>query len=120
MNESDFMREFVKVMKALSDANRIKIVKMLQHRVLCVCEMRELLGVTQPTVSKHLKVLEEAGLVRSSKDGQWVDYHLAGSEGGAYAAALLTQMADWLEEDPEIGAMLERLPFVSRTSICGG
>ena len=114
------MREFVKVMKALSDANRIKIVKMLQHRVLCVCEIRELLGVTQPTVSKHLKVLEEADLVRSSKNGQWVDYHLTGKEGSPYAAALLEQMAGWLEEDPEIGGIRERLPFVSRDAICGG
>ena len=114
------MRELVKVMKALSDANRIKIVKMLQHRVLCVCEMRELLGVSQPTVSKHLKVLEEAGLVRSRKDGQWVDYYLAGEAGGPYAEALQEQMALWLEEDPEIADILRRLPGVSREMICGG
>jgi len=54
------MKEFIKVMKALSDPNRVKIVKMLQHKTMCVCEMREALQVSQPTVSKSLKILEEA------------------------------------------------------------
>jgi len=47
-------------MKALSDSNRVKIIKMLQHRSMCVCELREVLQVSQPTVSKHLKILERA------------------------------------------------------------
>ena len=63
-------------MKALSDPNRVKIVKMLQHRLMCVCELREALQIAQPSVSKHLKVLEEAGLVDYKKDGLWVNYHL--------------------------------------------
>jgi ArsR family transcriptional regulator len=47
-------------MKALSDPNRVKIIKMLQQKVLCVCEMRAALNIAQPTVSKHLKLLEDA------------------------------------------------------------
>jgi ArsR family transcriptional regulator len=70
------MKDFVRVMKALSDPNRVKIVKMLQQRKLCVCEIRAALQVAQPTVSKHLKVLENAGLVDSQKDGLWVNYGL--------------------------------------------
>ena len=63
------MKHFVKVMKALSDPNRVKIIKMLQQRNdLCVCEMRSVLKLAQPTVSKHLKVLEDAGLVVGSKE----------------------------------------------------
>ena len=54
------MKIFLKVMRALSDPNRVKIVKMLQHKAMCVCELRAALGVAQPTVSKHLKILEEA------------------------------------------------------------
>ena len=57
------MRSFVKVMKALSDPRRVTILKMLQHRSMCVCEIQAALGVSQSTVSKHLKVLWEAGLV---------------------------------------------------------
>jgi ArsR family transcriptional regulator, arsenate/arsenite/antimonite-responsive transcriptional repressor len=48
-------------MKALSDPNRVKMFKLLQRRVLCVCEIQETLGLAQSTASEHLKTLEEAG-----------------------------------------------------------
>jgi len=67
------MRDFIKVMKALSDPSRVKILKMLQHRDMCVCEIQAALGLAQPTISKHLKILEEAGLVGFTKDGLWVN-----------------------------------------------
>ena len=54
------METFVKVMKALSDPNRVKIIKMLQQKSMCVCEIRGALDISQPSVSKHLKFLEEA------------------------------------------------------------
>ena len=50
-------------MKALSDPNRVKILKMLQHKYMCVCELKAPLQLAQPSVSKHLKLLEDAGLV---------------------------------------------------------
>ena len=71
------MKTFTKVMKALSDANRIKIIKMLQRKPMCVCELQSALQIAQPTVSKHLKILEDAQLVQSVKDGLWVDYYLS-------------------------------------------
>ena len=49
------MKDFIKTIKALSEPNRIKIVKMLQHKSMCVCEMQTVLNVSQPTVSKHMK-----------------------------------------------------------------
>ena len=57
------MKSFLKVMKALSDPNRVKIIKLLQQKMMCVCELQGALNIAQPTVSKHLKILEEAGLV---------------------------------------------------------
>ena len=63
------MKEFVKVMKALSDPNRVKIIKMLHLKSLCVCEIQAGLGIAQPTVSNNLKVLEDAGLVIYRKSG---------------------------------------------------
>ena len=71
------MKEFIKVMKAMSDANRVKLLKMLQKREMCVCEIQAALKIAQPTVSKHLKVLEGAGLVVRQKDGLWVNYSLS-------------------------------------------
>lgn len=112
------MKEFIKVMKALSDPNRVKLLKMLQHKVMCVCEIREALGVAQPTVSKHLKVLEKAGLVAYNKDGLWVNYHLTDGASSPYAASLLGNLKHWLEETPEISALVTRLPMIRREEVC--
>ena len=111
------MKSFVKVMKALSDPNRIKILKMLQNREMCVCELREALRVSQPTVSKHLKILQEADLVNSSKDGQWVNYFLTQGNDSPYAAILLANLKLWLESDPEIIDLKEKLPYINREEI---
>ncbi len=112
------MKHFVKVMKALSDPSRVKIMKMLQHKTMCVCELRAVLGVAQPTVSKHLKILEEAGLVRSEKEGLWVNYYLTGGDETPYAASLIGNLKHWLENDPEITEAVKQLPFIRREDIC--
>ena len=112
------MKNFLKVMKALSDPNRVKIVKMLQHKTLCVCEMQAALGISQPAVSKHLKLLEEAGLVGFKKDGLWADYHLTDGSSGPYAASLLGNLRHWLTEAPDIASLIETLPTLRREEIC--
>ena len=112
------MREFIKVMKALSDPNRVKIIKLLQHKVLCVCEIKEAIGLAQSSASKHLKVLEEAGLITYSKEGLWVNYRLADGAKSPYAANLLGNMRHWLEEDPEVAALVARLPEIRREVVC--
>lgn len=110
-------QSFVKVMKALSDPSRVKVVKALEVRELCVCELRAVLGLAQPTVSKHLKVLEGAGLVVSRKEGQWVHYRLFPSS--IYAEILLENLRGWLEHDPAVQAVLAQLPSVDRHVLCG-
>ena len=112
------MKNFIKVMKALSDPNRVKIVKMLQHKTMCVCEMREALQIAQPSVSKHLKILEEAGLVSSKKDGQWVDYYLSDGSNSPYVASLLGNLKHWLENEDDIEKLRNRLPFIRREEVC--
>ncbi len=62
------MKDFIRVMKALSDPNRVRIVKLLQLKELCVCEFQELLGLAQSTVSKHLKVLKLITQKSETKD----------------------------------------------------
>lgn len=113
------MKQFIKVMKALSDPSRVKILKMLQRRMMCVCEIQEALGVAQSTASNHLKVLEEAGLTTYRKDGLWVNYTLAEKADNVYAMAMLAHLNDWLEEEPEVSALINRLPEIRREKICG-
>ncbi len=113
------MKPFIKVMKALSDPNRVKIVKLLQHKMMCVCELQGALGVSQPTVSKHLKILEEAGLVGYKKDGLWVNYYLTDGQDNPYAASLLGNLRHWLNDDPAIRDLTHKLPQFNRFEICG-
>jgi len=113
------MKTFLKVMKALSDPSRVKIMKMLQKRVMCVCEIKEALYIAQSTASKHLKILEEAGLVTSYKEGLWVNYSLADGGDSPYAASLLGNLRHWLEDDPEIMELAKQLPQIRRENICG-
>lgn len=113
------MKHFIKVMKALSDPSRVKIIKMLQQRNdLCVCEMRAVLKLAQPTVSKHLKILEDAELVVGSKEKLWVNYRLNTVNPSPYGAAMLKQLHQWLNEDPEIQKISKILPSIDRGNIC--
>lgn len=112
------MKAFVKVMKALSDPNRVKIVKLLQQKVMCVCELQGALGISQPSVSKHLKILEEAGLVEYQKDGLWVNYYLADGNHSPYAASLLGNIKHWLDDNPEVADLIKKAPFLNREKLC--
>jgi ArsR family transcriptional regulator, arsenate/arsenite/antimonite-responsive transcriptional repressor len=112
------VRDFVKVMKALSDPSRVKIVKLLQHKSLCVCEIHTTLGLAQPTVSKHLKILEDAGLVTYTKNGLWVNYALTDGSRSPYAATLLGSLKHWLQDDPEVGILMRSLTTIRREDLC--
>ncbi len=110
------MREFTKIMKAFSDPNRVKIIAMLNEKSMCVCELRAALELSQPAVSSHLKVLDEAGLVRSEKDGLWVNYHLTPPP-LANGRKLLEQLLEAFSREPEIRKILTMLPTIHRECI---
>ncbi len=112
------MKGFIRVMKALSEPNRVKIVKMLQRKSMCVCELQEALGIAQSSVSKHLKLLEEAGIVDYQKDGLWVNYFLSNGGASPYVSTLMGNLRHWLEDDPEVNELLDRLPHIRREEIC--
>lgn len=112
------MKDFIKLMKALSDPNRVRIVKLLEQRSMCVCELQAALDIAQPTVSKHLKVLEEAGLVDFRKEGLWVNYSLSGGTDNPFAATMLDHLRGWLNEDPEVAVMVRQIPFLDRETLC--
>jgi len=112
------MKEFIKVMKSLSEPNRVKIIKLLQERDICVCELREALRMAQPTVSKHLKILEDAGLVKHKKDGLWVIYSLSDGKNSPYAATLLGNLKHWFSDKPEIKNIVKNIFVIRREDIC--
>lgn len=111
------MKAFIRVMKALSDPNRVKMVKMLQVRPFCVCEIKEALKIAQSTASKHLKILEDAGLVTSVKDGLWVNYSLDDGNGSPYSAHINETLKHWLDDEPEIRELALTLGSIDRHEI---
>ncbi|MGO8838660.1 MAG: ArsR/SmtB family transcription factor [Limisphaerales bacterium] len=70
------MREFMAITRALSDPSRVRILLALRRRELCVCQITELFGFAPSTMSKHLSILHQAGLIRSRKTERWVYYRL--------------------------------------------
>jgi ArsR family transcriptional regulator len=68
--------EIALICKALSDSNRLQIVEMLANEKKCACKLLEKFDITQPTLSHHMKVLCECGLVESRKEGKWNHYTL--------------------------------------------
>lgn len=75
-----FMLDLVKVAKAFADPTRVRILSALRGGELCVCDLCDGLKIGQSTLSTHLAVIREAGLVRARKDGKWVYYELAASK----------------------------------------
>lgn len=73
------------IFKAFCDENRIRILKMLRSGEKCACRLLEELNVTQPTLSHHMKILCDSGIVICRKEGKWMHYSV--SEKGAKAAA---------------------------------
>jgi len=72
----DTYEKYVPVFKALGDITRLKIVEMLSCGELCACNILEYFQITQPTLSYHMKILTECGLVKSRKEGSWMRYSI--------------------------------------------
>jgi ArsR family transcriptional regulator len=68
--------QIVKVAKALSDENRLQILEMLKTGEKCACVLLDEMKITQPTLSHHMRILCDAGLVTGRKEGRWVHYSI--------------------------------------------
>jgi ArsR family transcriptional regulator len=73
--EKDY-KKYALLMKALSDETRVKILDMLYKEELCACNILEEFKITQPTLSYHMKILSDSGLVTGRKDGVWMKYRI--------------------------------------------
>ena len=74
------IRRTSRVFKALSHPTRLKILRLLSLRDMCVCEFMAVLDATQPTTSHHLNILENMGLIEERREGKWVFYSIARTE----------------------------------------
>jgi len=74
------MQDLLNVFKALSEETRLRIIKLLEHGELCVCDIVAALDMIQPKVSFHLAVLKEAGLIKDRRQGKWIHYSIDDSD----------------------------------------
>ncbi len=74
------MEELLGIFKAFSDETRLRIIKLLEHGELCVCDLVAALDMVQPKISFHLAILREAGLIRDRKESKWTHYSLNESD----------------------------------------
>jgi len=96
------MREFLAVTKALSSDTRVRALMVLRHGELCLCQIIDVLELAPSTVSKHLTVLSEAGLVAWRKEGRWRYYRLPGANAPPVVAAALAWSLESLADDAQI------------------
>ena len=111
------MRPFMNITKALADENRIRTLLVLRKRELCVCQITELFGLAPSTISKHLSILSQAGLVKSRKEGRWIYYQLPGKdapvevrEAIAWVGKSLVRNPRVLEDDEKLKKILKQDP----------
>ena len=112
------MKKIIKILKALSDKNRLRIICLLfQKKVLCVCEIQEIIGLSQPTISFNLKKLEEAEIITYSKSGLWVNYSI-NENLETSILNIVNLLMDQLNNDKKIKDDLKKAEKVSRIEIC--
>jgi len=112
------MRELMLVLKAVADKNRMRILKMLERKSMCVCELAAVLGIRQPSVSKHLVILKNAGLIQDERSGQWIDYSLCRERVNQYAPFVREALKKWLNDDPLVASDRKKAATLCRHELC--
>jgi ArsR family transcriptional regulator len=96
------LRDYEKVMKAAADPTRARILKMLEGGEMCVCQVIAVLGLSQSTVSKHLSLLKDAGLVFERRDKKFINYSIEPGPPSGMARIFLGNLRGWMGNDPMV------------------
>lgn len=112
------MKRLSQIYNMLSDKNRIRILKLLEHKPMCVCELTYVLGIRQPSVSRHLKKLKEADLIDSRQDKAWNEYFI-NRRGDNYSRIILKNLSGWINDDAIILEDLKKSAHANRDRLCG-
>jgi len=108
MGQTNKAFDMERFFKALADRTRLRLLNLIGGDEVCVCFFVEVLGESQPKISRHLAYLRRAGVVEARREGKWMHYRIAAPE-DAHAARLFAEVRAWLAEDREMGRDRERL-----------
>ena len=111
------LKDFIKTSKALSDETRVRIVSLLMHNELCVCQLMEILGMGQSTVSKHLGILKNAGLIEAEKRGTWSFYRLSRDKANRHNLDFIRILSSLPKDDAFIQNDKKKLIKVNKKGI---
>ena len=106
--DTKFMKQLAAVARALAEPNRIRILAALRGGELCVCELCDALALSQSTLSTHLRVIRQAGLVTARRQGKWM-YYAVEPEAAALVGGLFSLFGESLDGDRRLGADARRL-----------
>lgn len=112
------MKEQLRIMKALADENRLRILKLIEYKPLCVCELQVVLDIVQSAVSRHLKILEDAGLIARRRAGVWVEFYIDSKSQPAPARKITREVLASLDEDPRTETDRAMVEGVHRDVVC--
>jgi len=112
------IEEKTKIFKSLSDPNRLRILKMLQTKSLCVCEITDILKLATSTVSKHLSILKAVGFIIEEKDGKWVNYSINPRPSDPRISSILSTLDFWVSDESAIIADKIKVQKVNRIELC--
>lgn len=110
------MEKIEYLFKILADKNRLRILCLLSRRKMCVCELAYCLGVTQPSVSRHLKRMKRAGLIQDEQDGFWTNYFIKCKDGES--KIIMEYLRKWLKGNKTTMSDFKKLDKVDRTKLC--
>jgi ArsR family transcriptional regulator, arsenate/arsenite/antimonite-responsive transcriptional repressor len=112
------MKHVLKIFKALSDKNRIRILMILAKGPLCVCEITAILQMSVSTISKHLSILRDVGFISDEKSGKWVNYRINDCCADMPVQHILILLQLWLNKDEMVIADLEKVQSIDRNILC--
>ena len=113
------LKEKTKFFKALSEPSRLRILKMLETKSLCVCEITDILNLATSTVSKHLSILRDVGFIIEEKEGKWVNYMLNTNSTDERIKSVLNDLDFWISAEDIIIKDLSKVITVDRKKLCG-
>ncbi|MGB9736113.1 MAG: ArsR/SmtB family transcription factor [bacterium] len=111
------LKDFIITTKALSDETRVRILNLLMHNELCVCQLMDILGMGQSTVSKHLGILKNAGLIEVEKRGTWSFYRLSRDRTNKHGSDFIRFLSSLPKDDPVMQEDEKRMKKVTQKGI---
>jgi ArsR family transcriptional regulator len=111
------LSSLVTLLKVLGDSSRLRILKLLQQKELCVSEISAILGLANSTVSRHLWLLRMAGIIRASREGKWVSFRLNSSISNRSIRAIVSTALEHIESDEAVLRDRRRAGKVDRVEV---